>query len=153
MARTTWSMISLATHSCATGIKDEISRKTMVPNVSPGLVSHTIRSNGGTFRRARRRSGQVAGVSAGFGSGGWVGIKYQCNAGGMICEKTGSERGPEGPIRHHLPESTGPLLSQGRCMGESDSTETQPSKPVCDSDDRATKVASQVKNWNLANGL
>ena len=32
-------------------------------------------------------------------------------------------------------------------MGESDSTETQPSKPVCDSDDRATKVASQVKNW------
>ena len=32
-------------------------------------------------------------------------------------------------------------------MGESGSTETQPSKPVCDSDDRATKVASQVKNW------
>jgi hypothetical protein len=32
-------------------------------------------------------------------------------------------------------------------MGESDSTETHPSKPVCDSDDRATKVASQVKNW------
>ena len=34
-------------------------------------------------------------------------------------------------------------------MGESDSTETQPSKPVCDSDDRATKVASQVKNWSV----
>ena len=38
-------------------------------------------------------------------------------------------------------------------MGESDSTETQPSKPVCDSDDRATKVASQVKNWNLRSGF
>ena len=34
-------------------------------------------------------------------------------------------------------------------MGESDSTETQPSKPVCDSDNRATKVASQVKNWTV----
>src|ERR1700722_5858938 len=56
--------------------------------------------------------------------------------------------GPGGPIRHHLPESeTGPSFSRGRCMGESDSTETHPSKPVCDSDDRATKVASQVKNW------
>ena len=32
-------------------------------------------------------------------------------------------------------------------MGESGSTETHPSKPVCDSDNRATKVASQVKNW------
>jgi len=37
-------------------------------------------------------------------------------------------------------------------MGESDSTEKQPSKPVCDSDNRATKVASQVKNWNLRGG-
>ena len=34
-------------------------------------------------------------------------------------------------------------------MGESDSTETHPSKPVCDSDNRATKVGSQVKNWFL----
>src|SRR5271170_3299549 len=32
-------------------------------------------------------------------------------------------------------------------LGEPDSTETQPSKPVCDSDNRAMKVASQVKNW------
>jgi len=32
-------------------------------------------------------------------------------------------------------------------MGEADSTETQPSKPVCDSDNRAMNVASQVKNW------
>jgi len=38
-------------------------------------------------------------------------------------------------------------------MGESDSTETQPSKPVCDSDDRATKVASQVKNWFVRIGF
>ena len=38
-------------------------------------------------------------------------------------------------------------------MGESGSTETQPSKPVCDSDDRATKVASQVKNWSLRIGF
>jgi len=29
-------------------------------------------------------------------------------------------------------------------MGEADSTETQPPKPVCDSDDRATQVMSQV---------
>jgi hypothetical protein len=34
-------------------------------------------------------------------------------------------------------------------MGESDSTETHPSKPVCDSDNRATNVASQVKNLSL----
>ena len=34
-------------------------------------------------------------------------------------------------------------------MGESDSTETHPSKPVCDSDNRATNVASQVKNLFL----
>jgi hypothetical protein len=38
-------------------------------------------------------------------------------------------------------------------MGESDSTETQPSKPVCDSDDRATKVASQAKNWFVRIGF
>jgi hypothetical protein len=38
-------------------------------------------------------------------------------------------------------------------MGESDSTETHPSKPVCDSDDRATKVASQVKNWFVRIGF
>jgi hypothetical protein len=38
-------------------------------------------------------------------------------------------------------------------MGESDSTETQPSKPVCDSDNRATKVASQVKNWFVKIGF
>jgi hypothetical protein len=38
-------------------------------------------------------------------------------------------------------------------MGESDSTETQPSKPVCDSDNRATKVASQVKNWFVRIGF
>src|SRR5271155_3550440 len=62
--------------------------------------------------------------------------------------------GPGGPIRHHLPESEqAPRLSRGRCMGESDSTETQPSKPVCDSDDRATKVASQVKNWLMRIGF
>jgi hypothetical protein len=38
-------------------------------------------------------------------------------------------------------------------LGEPDSTETQPSKPVCDSDNRATKVASQVKNWRVGIGL
>jgi hypothetical protein len=38
-------------------------------------------------------------------------------------------------------------------MGESDSTETQPSKPVCDSDNRATKVVSQVKNWFVRIGF
>jgi hypothetical protein len=38
-------------------------------------------------------------------------------------------------------------------MGESDSTETHSSKPVCDSDNRATKVASQVKNWFVKIGL
>src|ERR1700722_15733216 len=156
MALTTWSIMSFPTHSWATGITEETSRKIIVARVRLGLVSQTIRNSGGTFRSARRRSRHVTGASADLGGGRWGGIKSQCNAVGEIL---GSERdfaaqngAQKGPIRHHLPESEqAPCFSQGRCMGESGSTETQPSKPVCDSDDRATKVASQVKNWNLSN--
>src|SRR5665213_692189 len=95
-------MISFPTQSWPTGITDEINRRTMVPVVSAGLVFQTIRKRGGTFLSARRRSRQAVGASAGFGTGGWCGIKFQCNASAGLC---GSERGPEGPIRHHLPES------------------------------------------------
>jgi hypothetical protein len=41
------------------------------------------------------------------------------------------------------------LFYQGDVLGESDSTESQPSKPVCDLDIRASGILSQEKNRTL----
>ena len=76
--RITWSIISFATHNCPTGIRAETSRRAIVAVVMDGLVFQTIRSSGGTLRRARRRSRQVAGAAAADFKG-W-GAKYQSNA-------------------------------------------------------------------------
>jgi hypothetical protein len=38
------------------------------------------------------------------------------------------------------------LFNQGDVLGESDSTESQPPKPVCDLDIMASGVLSQAKN-------
>ena len=62
--------------------------------VSAGPVSQTIRNKGGTFRRARNRSRQVAGSSPDLGSGGWNGIKYQCSAEERLRDRNGALGAP-----------------------------------------------------------
>jgi hypothetical protein len=65
-----------------------------------------------------------------------------------------SERGPKAPFDTICLNLNRPLVyHKGDVWEKSDSTETQPSKPVCDSDNRATKVVSQVKNWFVRIGF
>ncbi len=61
---TTLSMMSLPTHSVATGMKARAMRSTAIVMVNPRWVSHTSLRSGGTYRSARTRSRQV-----GSGSG------------------------------------------------------------------------------------
>jgi hypothetical protein len=70
MARTTKSIISFETQRVASGKRAATQRSKSVLIQRPGLVSQTILSRGGTFRRAWNRSRHVCGVPAVFAGAG-----------------------------------------------------------------------------------
>ena len=67
---TTPSMMSFETQSIASGSSARTRRKTMLASTRGGLVSHTILSNGRTFRSEARRARQESSTAGCVGLAG-----------------------------------------------------------------------------------
>jgi hypothetical protein len=97
-----------------TGITAATKRSSTVALVMPGLVSQTIRSRGGIFRRARMRSRQLAGAS----DLGGCGLKDQfIGYSGLSWALTIEERGQRPRSSTLSACFTGPCSSQGDVYG------------------------------------
>lgn len=99
--------------------RDQLSGVPPTSRILESAVTPSSRTNR-RIRRARKwRTHRINRLSTGFPQI-WVRFATNRNA------------HPRKGEHSHLPDNTGPCSTRVMFMGESDSTETQPSKPVCD---------------------